>query len=230
MSCPEIVDVWVADLDRGACAEDLLSEEEQRRGAALDSERARARWIASRSILRAIVGRQSGVDPRALRFAHGPHGKPSVASLPSQAQTQDRSRELCFNVSHSGSLAVYALAWGREVGIDVELADRRLHGKADELGIAQRLLGAEATARLSRLPTAERAGAFLREWIAYEARVKCVGAGIGHAADDPAAVERLRNVSVVELAVGPGALAALAVEGDVPIVVRHLWDESGLDL
>lgn len=66
--------------------------------------------VASRSALREILGRYLGLPANELRFETGRHGKPRLAA-PEGA--------LAFNLSHSSSLALVAVA-RREVGVDVE--------------------------------------------------------------------------------------------------------------
>lgn len=71
----------------------------------VDLDTAGARWA-----LREILGRYLGLPANELRFERSRHGKPRLASP---------EAELEFNLSHSGSLALVAVA-GREVGVDVE--------------------------------------------------------------------------------------------------------------
>lgn len=66
--------------------------------------------VASRWALREILGRYLGLPADELRFETGRHGKPRLASP---------EGELEFNLSHSSSLALVAIA-RREVGVDVE--------------------------------------------------------------------------------------------------------------
>jgi phosphopantetheinyl transferase len=66
--------------------------------------------VASRRALREILGRYLGLPADELRFETGQHGKPRLAAP---------EGELEFNLSHSGSLALVAVA-RREVGVDVE--------------------------------------------------------------------------------------------------------------
>ena len=66
--------------------------------------------VASQWALREILGRYLGLPGEELRFAANRHGKPRLA---------DPEGELAFNLSHSGSLALVAVA-RREVGVDVE--------------------------------------------------------------------------------------------------------------
>lgn len=66
--------------------------------------------VDSRWALREILGRYLGLPADELRFETNRHGKPRLAS-PAGGPS--------FNLSHSGSLALVAVA-GREVGVDVE--------------------------------------------------------------------------------------------------------------
>jgi hypothetical protein len=66
--------------------------------------------VAPRSALREILGRHLGLPPTGLRFEIGRHGKPQLAAPVS---------DLAFNLSHSDSLALVAVA-RRAVGVDVE--------------------------------------------------------------------------------------------------------------
>jgi len=148
-----ILHVWRADLARvGDGLGELLSASERERAEQLRSERSRRLWIRSRGILRALLARYEGSDPRALRFALGAHGKPMLEA-PACGEV-----DLRFNLSHSGTLALYAVTAGREVGVDIERARERY--------------------------TAE----FLRAWVAREAAVKCRGSGLATSpGDSPAA-------------------------------------------
>lgn len=102
---------------------------------------------------------------------------------------------LRFNLSHSDELMLVAVTTGREVGVDVEVARKR------------------------------RTVELLRAWTVREARVKCLGMGLGSApvapADDPVAA-----VWTAELDFGPGAAGAVAVEGGDECELR-CWDWPG---
>jgi 4'-phosphopantetheinyl transferase len=197
----DVADVWQADLAAvDDDLEDLLSEEERQRAARFVRAEDGARWARARGILRALLGRYVGTDPRALRFAEGPHGKPLLGD-----------EAIRFNLSHSGDTALIAVTLAREVGIDVELPRRTV----DHVAIARRVLGEEEAGRLAALDEPARQREFLRAWVRWEAVLKCRGTGIGGADDAPDGPDPW----VVELDVGPPAAAALAVE-DGPCTVR----------
>lgn len=110
-----VVDVWRADLAAlGDELEDLLCPQEHERAARIAPERNRVMWARSRGVLRALLACYLDADPRALRFALGPHGKPALAG-----------EGLRFNLSHSGPLMLVAVSAGRNVGVDVERPRKR---------------------------------------------------------------------------------------------------------
>lgn len=158
-----------------------------------------------------------GLDPAALRFEPGLNGKPQLL------RSYDAKPR--FNVSHSGTLALYAVSADLEVGVDVELARRGDRPRRDEVAIAKRVLGAETAARLSRLCEREREEEFLRAWVAHEALVKCLGTGLAGAPRAPRV--QPAAVWVTPLDVGAGAFAALAVKGGRIPVRQHVWVPPG---
>ncbi len=205
------VEVWVADLaDVPEPLLDLLSSQEREHAARLLDERARRRFGASRALLRDLLGQLTGVSPETLEFAYGPHGKPRLRCF------QDAPN---FNVSHSGALALYAISWDREVGVDVEVMDRGRSRDRDEVAIARRFLGAALAEKLQTLHAQERTREFLRAWVMNEALVKCSGRGLS-GEQEPAAQ---RRPWVIPVDVGDDALAALAVDGGEAAVQVRRW-------
>lgn len=207
------VDVWRADLASGG--EDLgglLAGEERKRAARFIRAQDGARWAHARGVLRALLARYAYADPRALRFAAGPHGKPELAGAEGDAAAGPASAgRLRFNLSHSGDVLLVAVALDREVGVDVELPRRA----TDHVAIARRILGDEEADRLAALDPPTREREFLRAWVRWEAILKCRGTGIGGADDASTGPDPW----VVELDLGPRAAAALAA-ADGPCSVR----------
>jgi 4'-phosphopantetheinyl transferase len=186
----------------------LCSEERARADRIVNSDGGRL-WRRSRGLLRALLGRYLQQDPRSLRFATGEHGKPTLVydaggSTQTQGPSDRSSPRLSFNTSHSGRLALYAFGDDGAVGVDVEMAHRSI----DEVAIAARALGAAEARRLQALQPALRRRELLRAWTRLEAKLKCVGVGIGGA---HAGVEE-RGLWVAQLELGPQAAGALAGE------------------
>jgi 4'-phosphopantetheinyl transferase len=193
------VHVWRADL--AAAADDLaelLCEEERARAERIVSARRAELWRRSRGLLRELLGRYLRREPRTLRFALGEHGKPALIL--------DGEDRVPFNMSHSGSVALYAFSGAGEIGVDVEVARRTI----DEVAVAHRTLGRPTAERLEGLDPDTRRREFLRAWARHEAALKCLGVGIGGTQADVGAAE----LWVVELELGHADTAgAVAVEG-----------------
>lgn len=215
------VHVWRGDLavapDRLAALAATLAPDEHDRAARFHFERDRRRFVAGRGILRAVLARHAGCPATALRFRYGPRGKPAL-------EGDGGGGDLRFNVSHSGDLALVAVARGREIGVDVEALRPDLTP-----GLAERFFSPAEVAALSALPPAARPAAFFACWTRKEAFVKATGDGLSlpldafdvslapgeppallRVADDPHGPDRWR---LVALEPAPGFAAALAVEG-----------------
>jgi 4'-phosphopantetheinyl transferase len=226
------VHVWQASLDEPARAVNALaatlSPDERARAERYCFERDRHRFIACRALLRAILARYTGRRPAELRFHYGPLGKPSLPAA------DDPS----FNVSHSDGLAVYALARGRAVGVDVE----RIRPVAGADRIAERFFSEPERQALRAVPTARKLEAFFTCWTRKEAYVKARGEGLGHpldrfavslAAGAPARLSaagagderQIARWSLAGLAQSPGYVAALAVEGHDWRLSSAWWPE-----
>jgi len=210
----DTVDVWLVRLDAPGTALadlDVLSATERARMERFARREDGERWAAARAVLRALLGAYADADPRALRFAEGPHGKPALA-----APAPERLR---FNLSHSAETALIAVALDREIGVDVELPRRAV----EHVAIARRVLGDAEAQWLAALDPPEREREFLRAWVRWEAVLKCRGTGIGGAEQPHEGVDPW----VAELPIAPPAAAALAVERGPCTVRTWRWAPAG---
>jgi 4'-phosphopantetheinyl transferase len=148
--------------------------------------------------LREVLAAYLESSPEAIRIVAGAHGKPELAN-----------DALRFNLSHSGELALVAVARDRNVGVDVE----RIDARRDVLALAERALGADGAAAVRAAPPADRVAVFHRGWTRREAVAKCAGTGL---ATPPPDGPR----QVIDLDVGDGYAAAVAVEGAAPVRVE----------
>lgn len=172
-----LLDLWEIDLARpiSESDRDLLSAEETAKADRIIVEQKRRQSYRARSELRRILGLYLERDPRELAFAYGEHGKPRLALSPAGG-----SGPLCFNLSHSGDVAIVAVILGRpelELGVDVEQA-RPGRGFTD---IAESFFAPDEVAVFRRLPEAEQRAAFYRAWTRKEAYLKAIGTGLSFA-------------------------------------------------
>lgn len=175
------IEVWRVELDAvRAPSLELLDAAERARAARFLSDEPRARFVACRAALRAILARELGCDPRTLAFEEGVHGKPRLAGA--------HAGTLHFNVSHSSRHGLIALARGAPVGVDIEL----LRPLEEIERLAPRVLGDAQHARWLSLEPALRQREFYRHWTLKEAILKACGAGITQTLADvgPTSLER----------------------------------------
>lgn len=211
------VHVWLVLLDgSNTSGTNLLSVAERQRAERLAQPRARGQYIASQRMLRMILARYLDVSPSAIQFLRSPAGKPYLD--PRHGST------LRFNLSHSGSWALFAFAVGQEVGVDLET-----HRPVDPLALAQRFFCAAEARRLRTLPIAQRPRSFFELWTAKEALAKAMGTGIAGTLNrfdvdvsgaQPRWIDlqdrgRSAQWSLHHLPAPTGCSASLAVEGEL---------------
>jgi 4'-phosphopantetheinyl transferase len=224
---PGEVHVWAYDLEVEAKVEaaafELLSSEEKGRAERFRFPRDRRRFTVARATLRRLLGEYHEVEPAKLIFRYGPNGKPYLP---------DMSRDIRFNVSHSEELAVYALALGREVGVDVEFA-REMD---DAASLVERFFSQREQAYFKSLPASEQHDAFFRCWVRKEAFIKAVGEGLFRSLHDfsvsfdkagPALLLELKHApdeldhwKMHEIMVASGFMGALVVAGEGSLIRR----------
>jgi 4'-phosphopantetheinyl transferase len=161
------VHLWRVDLSRDRDGVSNLSSDERARLARYSSTRAGQRYQRARNGLRTLLGAYLQQPPRELVFRYGAHGKPSLG----------KDSALQFNLSHSGDVAVLAVAGASlgEVGVDIE----RLRDDVDVARVATRAFAPAEDAWLRALPLShdERVSAFFVCWTRHEACLKARGTG-----------------------------------------------------
>ncbi len=196
-----------------------LTADERARAERFHFQKDRDHFIVARGFLRAILGRYLDVDPSRLRFSYSPYGKPSLAH-------ESSGGDFCFNLSHAGEIALYAITSGRDIGIDVE----RIRTDFANERIAERFFSPREAAALRALSGNMQTKAFFNCWTRKEAYIKARGEGLSLPLDqfvmslvsgetaallctsgDPQEVFRWSLRAVTPAA---GYVAALAVEGD----------------
>lgn len=165
------IHVWRAHLNCEATVlsqlEATLDADEKARADRFYFERDRNAFVATRGILRQLLGRYLNHSPAQLQFSYGPQGKPSLQSSQSE-------RPIQFNVSHSHGLALLAFAVGCPLGVDVELV--RSDFATDD--IARRFFSPVEVKEWHALPDSLRVEGFFLCWTRKEAYVKAKGQGL----------------------------------------------------
>jgi 4'-phosphopantetheinyl transferase len=228
------VHVWRAALDVSDRQLDTyrrsLSVEEHQRMRRLRTRSDQQHFVASRGILRALLGHYAHIAPANIAFSYSTYGKPSL-------QSSDGIAALTFNLSHANGQAIYAVSSGRAVGVDIEYVRHSF----DYESLASSFFASQERAALWRLPEQQRLAEFFRLWVCKEAYVKAHGLGFALPLDQFAIIlpdngtaevphiydeNDADRWSLCELPAAGGYAAALAVEG----ADWHLrcWDYDAL--
>ena len=194
----------------------LLSEDERQRAGRFAFERDWRRYIVARGRLRQLLAERLGIAPHAVEFAYGRRGRPALAPA--------LDRGLCFNVAHSGEIALYVFARHRAVGVDVEA----VRGLPDADAIAARFFSRREYEDYSALAPVYRRRAFFSCWTRKEAYIKALGDGLYHPLDafdvtlapgEPARIRRVADApgetcgwEIESFVPAPGYVAAVVVE------------------
>jgi 4'-phosphopantetheinyl transferase len=226
--------VWRASLDQpaGMIAKlaPLLSQGEYQRAERFRRPTDRRRFIAGRGILRKVISAYLALAPDEVRFVYNEYGKPFIAD--------DQNRgALSFNLSHSAGIALYAVARGRRVGIDVEYTREDFA----TLEVAENFFSKDEFEAFNATPIDRRTEAFFNCWSRKESYIKAIGMGISYPLDGftvsliPDAAPELLKVdadateaacwNMYELDAAEGYAAALIVENPPVSLRRFQWNE-----
>ena len=170
----------------------MLSDTEKNGAARFRFETDRAHFIIAHGMLRKVLSRYLDVAPSRLRFSYGVCGKPVLEGMPGGCS-------LCFNMSHSHDIALFALAWNSRIGVDVEY----IRFIPDAEVIAKRFFAPQENSAFSAVPPDKKLEAFYNCWTRKEAFLKATGDGLSR---------RLDSFTVSLVPEEPPRL--LSVEGD----------------
>jgi len=227
------IHIWSAALERAPRELEklsaVLSADEQARAERFRFQRDQEHFIAARGILRHVLAAYLHRQAAELRFAYSPSRKPALADADPGG--------LCFNLSHSHGLAVYAMTRHREIGVDVE----RLRSDFPCERIAERFFSPREFSKLRSLPEALRIEAFFNCWTRKEAYIKAIGTGLFMALDrfevslapeDPAALlnveddpQEASRWTIESFLPAPGYVGAVAVKDRGLTVKSWRWKE-----
>ncbi len=169
------VDIWLgkladedlANADPLETWEAFLAGDEQERAGRFHFAPDRRRYVYGRGLLRWLLASYLETDPARIQFTYSAEGKPELAPA-------SGSKQLHFNLSHSGTRLLLAFAWERRVGVDVE----QVRSDIELEQIAGRFFSRGEQDALRSLDEASRTPAFFRCWTRKEAYVKALGKGL----------------------------------------------------
>ncbi len=146
----------------------LLSSEERVRRARFRFAKDSRRFLITRAAVRSALSLYvPEVSPAAWQFSRNAHGRPGIAApVP--------GNPLTFNISHTGSLIVIAIAVSGELGVDVESVGRQ----TKTVEVADRYFSREEVGALMALPESEQRARFFDLWTLKEAWIKALGIGL----------------------------------------------------
>jgi len=229
------VHLWLAELSISPTYQETitntLTADEKARADRFVFKKDRDHFIASRGTLRAMLGYYLNVEPAFVRFSYNSYGKPALRDQPA-------SRKLCFNVSHSNGVALYAFAYDCEIGVDLE----HIRNGMAETDIPERFFSSGEITALRKLPNEKQNEAFFNCWVRKEAYIKAKGMGlslpldqfeVSLANDDPKVgleietdSEEANRWQLYHLSPASEFTGALAVSGIERQVKAWQWKES----
>lgn len=223
------VHLWRVDLRRPPEGVDtfrqLLSESEKRRCDAIRVPQERASYCICHGYLRMLLARYGCGKPDEIRIAIGEYGKPAID--PTQHDIG-----IDFSLSHSGGVALIALARSRQVGVDVQ----EFLSSVPTGDISRRFFSPQEYESIRLQPKDSRVAAFYSCWARKEAAIKALGGSIARLSSEvivstdpgePAQLLRMppgensHGWRLQDLPVGEGYAGALCYLG--PGTLVRLW-------
>ena len=151
----------------------LLSDAEREHEFHFHFARDQRRYLVTRALVRTVLSRYAAIPPREWVFVPNDYGRPRIAN------DSRAARSLCFNISHTDSLIILAVAHGLEVGVDVENTRRR----ASCIEIADRFFSTTEVRALRALPKEDQQQRFFEYWTLKESYIKARSLGLAIALD-----------------------------------------------
>jgi 4'-phosphopantetheinyl transferase len=194
----------------------FLSFDEREKAGRFVFERDRQRYIIRRALLRMILGRYLALRPAEILFRYNLYGKPMLDN-----------KDLFFNLSSSFDCTIYAVANGRQVGVDIE----KVRAFSEMKSVARRSFSPAEFKFFCSREKAAKQKLFFKYWTRKEALIKAIGSGLSIPLDTfdvssdagkpvrPVEIELNKgNQShwiIFDLDHRPGFASAVAVEGSI---------------
>ena len=145
----------------------LLSPEEREQQQRFIPAKKRQEFLATRVLVRSVLGQVLDIPPEALRFDRNEWGRPALVPTPT-------SSPIHFNVSHTDGLVVCLVSTSHEIGIDTELLSRA----PALLALAPRVFAPQEQNDLAKLIDDEKLHRAVRLWTLKESYIKARGMGM----------------------------------------------------
>lgn len=177
-----LIHLWYLDLgDLWQSLSSALGDETAEKQDSEDMTVAQLRF-ARRFYLRMLLGAYLGVAGKDVSLVRGDRGKPVL-------DRAEHGDALHFSLSKSGHRLLIGISGANEIGVDLELINRKPRNTAT---LARRFFTQEEASSIIALDGAARDAAFIRTWACKEAVAKASGHGIAnrfsrfalHAAED----------------------------------------------
>ncbi|GAA2622710.1 MULTISPECIES: 4'-phosphopantetheinyl transferase family protein [Streptomyces] len=141
-----------------------LGSHDWRRHGAMTNPAARARFVATRLLIRYAAAAVLRVTPDEVDLAYRPGGRPYLRGCD----------QVEVALTHSGDVAAVALSRCGRIGVDVEPLARQMSYE----GLRRLLCTPAERDTIGALPEADRSPALLRLWTLKEAYTKAMGQGM----------------------------------------------------
>ncbi|MDD3813634.1 MAG: 4'-phosphopantetheinyl transferase superfamily protein [Desulfocapsaceae bacterium] len=162
------VHIWKLSLLQNSegISNDILSTDEIHKAERFYFDSDRNKFVLTRTMLRNLLSRYTGVDAKELTFSYNKHGKPYLLN-------PSKNESIFFNVTHSKDVALFAFTRLCEIGIDIEY----IRDDTECLKLAKRFFSEQEYQALAQLSGNDLTMGFYRCWTLKEAFVKALGSG-----------------------------------------------------
>jgi 4'-phosphopantetheinyl transferase len=146
----------------------LLDDAERQQEIRFYFSKDRRRYLVTRALVRTVLSRYLPILPKDWIFSNNAYGRPEINNA------QAIETQLFFNISHTDSLIVLALARGRALGVDVE----NVLAREISTDIADRFFAPDEVRSLFSSPIHQRQYRFFEYWTFKESYIKARGMGL----------------------------------------------------
>jgi len=146
----------------------ILTEDEIKKAERFRFDEHRNRYKIARGTLRILLSKYlKKINAKDVNISYNKHGKPELSM-------DKRTKDIKFNLSHSGNYAILAFALSRRVGIDIE----KTHEVKYTDQILERYIPNFESNKFRELPNLTKIDFFFSIWTCIEAYQKALGVGL----------------------------------------------------